>query len=74
MTVVEPFAPALTIAVWPSCEIEKPGRGSATDATRESPRRMPAIRSRAALNRGSPTVADGEWTTTISAALDWPPT
>ena len=34
ISVVDPFAPALTIAVCPSCEIEKPARGSATDATR----------------------------------------
>ena len=73
ISVVVPFAPALTIAVWPSCEIENPASGSATVATRESSRRMTAARSTVAVNAGSPTFAEGEWTTTIRAALDWPP-
>ncbi len=73
ISVVVPFAPALTIAVWPSCEIEKPSCGRATDATRESSFRMAATLSTVAVKPGSPTFAEGEWTTTIRAALDWPP-
>ena len=34
---------------------------------------MTAARSTVAANAGSPTFAEGEWTTTIRAALDWPP-
>ncbi len=70
ISVVEPFAPALTITVCPSCEIENPARGSATEATRGSLRRTVATRSTVAANCGSPSFAEGEWTTTINAALD----
>ena len=58
-------APAWTIAVWPSGEIETPGRGGTTVRTALSARSFRSTAPTAAAKLGSLTVAFGEWTTTI---------
>ena len=72
IAVGSPFAPAVTTAVWPSAEMVAPGRGRCTEATRASPASTRSTRSSASRNAGAEVVADGEWTTTVSAELDRP--
>ena len=67
------FAPATTSAVWPSREIETPGRGGTTVAIRESERRIASALATVARNAGEFVVSVGEWTTTIGAELERPP-
>ncbi len=59
-------APAWTTAVWPSREIEAPGRGGTTELTAELERRIRSVAVTRDRNAGSFTVLVGEWTTTIS--------
>ncbi len=66
-------APACTMAVRPSREIDRPGRGGTTAVTRSSAARIAWARSSADLNSGSSAVASSECTTTMSAEDDSPP-
>ena len=58
-------APACTIAVWPSGEIEAPGRGGTTVLTARSARSLRSTAATAESKLGSPALAVCEWTTTI---------
>ena len=58
-------APACTIAVCPSGEIEAPGCGGTTTRTAWSARSFRSTAATVVSKLGSPTVAVGEWTTTI---------
>ncbi len=72
IAVGSPLAPAVMIAVCRSCEIDAPGCGADTDATRRSVR---SVRSAAAIVERKPALSTAcvcEWTTTISAELDRP--
>ena len=66
-------APAWTIAVLPSCEIETPARGSTTLPTRESVRSTAATRWTAAAYAGSAVVFVSECSTTIRPEDERPP-
>ena len=72
IAVGSPFAPAVTIAVWPSGETLAPGRGRCTEATRLSPARLRSTRRIVCRNSGAEVVTDGEWTTTVTAELESP--
>src|SRR5262249_38410885 len=67
-----PFAPAVTMAVWPSGEILAPGRGLCTEATRLSEERSRSTRASVCRNAGEEVVAVEEGTTTGSARLERP--
>ena len=67
------FAPATTSAVWPSAEIETPGRGGTTVEMCESARRIASAFATVARNAGELVVSVDEWTTTIGAELERPP-
>ena len=73
IVVGSPFAPAITIAVWPSAEMEDPARGATTEATFGLARSSCSTRETVARKAGSVAVCPGEWTTTISAELESPP-
>ncbi len=72
MVLASAAAPACTTAVWPSREIDTPGRGATTDFTRRSPFRTSCVEASARWNTGSPTVLSDECTTTIRALEDRP--
>ena len=67
------FAPATMSAVWPSREIETPGRGGTTVEMRESERRIASAFATVARKAGEFAVRVDEWTTTIGAELERPP-
>src|SRR5262249_47611332 len=64
-----PFAPAVTIAVWPSAEILVPGRGVCTEATRLSAERTCSTRASVCRNAGEEVVAVGGWTAAVRGWL-----
>ena len=72
MVLASDAAPACTIAVWPSREIDVPGCGGTTDFTRESDFSTRCVEATAFWNAGSLTVLSLEWTTTIRALEDRP--
>ena len=59
-------AVARRTAVWPSREIERPGRGGTTAPTAGSAARMRSAGRRVARKRGELAVSRGEWTATCS--------
>ena len=65
-------APACTIAVWPSREIDTPACGATTAFTRRSAFSTPCVEASARWKAGSPTVLSDECTTTIRALEDRP--
>ncbi len=72
MVLASAAAPACTIAVWPSPEIDTPGCGATTDFTRRSPFRTFCVEATARWKAGSLTVLSEECTTTIRALDDRP--
>src|SRR3990172_1318041 len=66
-------APAWTIAVCPSSEMDVPSAGGTTVETASLPRRMVSTLLMVAWNAGSATVLSCECTTTMSPALERPP-
>jgi hypothetical protein len=59
--------------VWPSREIETPGRGGTTVEIRESERRSASVFATVARKAGALVVSVDEWITTIGAELERPP-